>query len=230
MTTPSGDAAPIRVLLVDDQTLVRQGIRALLDLADGVEVIGEAADGEQALDLLGSSADAHPDVVLLDLRMPGIGGLGVLSRLADRSDAPAVLVLTTFDDDHAVLESLRLGARGFLLKDVTLADLTGAIQAVAGGGLHVQPAVTERMLQRAATGDGATARSIAPAALTPRERDILRLLTGGYSNREIATALHLAEGTVKNHVSNLLLKLGVRDRTRAALRGLELGLVAEPRP
>lgn len=225
MTTPSGDASPIRVLLVDDQTLVRQGIRGLLDLADGVEVIGEAADGEQALDLLNSSADAQPDVVLLDLRMPGIGGLGVLARLAEQSDAPPVLVLTTFDDDHAVLESLRLGAKGFLLKDVTLADLTGAIRTVAAGGLHVRAAVTERMLRRAAI--AAPSPNTLPASLTPRERDILRLVTGGFSNREIAAALHLAEGTVKNHVSNLLLKLGVRDRTRAALRGLELGLVGE---
>lgn len=227
MTARPGDPAATRVLLVDDQTLVRQGIRGLLDLAEGVEVVGEAGDGEQALALLGSAA-ALPDVVLLDLRMPGLGGLGVLGALADRTDAPPVLVLTTFDDDHAVLESLRLGARGFLLKDVTLDDLTGAIRTVAEGGLHIQPAVTERLLQRAAGGGGASGWAMTPS-LTPRERDILRLLTGGYSNREIATALHLAEGTVKNHVSNLLVKLGVRDRTRAALRGIELGLVSEPR-
>ena len=223
--SPAADGGvPIRVLLVDDQTLVRQGIAGLLHLDDGVEVVAEAADGEQALQLLTSPAGPRPDVVLLDLRMPGIGGLGVLEALADRPDSPPVLVLTTFDDDHAVLESLRLGARGYLLKDVTLEDLTGAIQTLAGGGLHIQPAVTERLLQRAANG-GDTAPPVVSIALTPRERDILRLLTGGYANREIANALHLAEGTVKNHVSNLLLKLGVRDRTRAALRGLELGLV-----
>lgn len=226
----ASSAPPIRVVLVDDQTLVRQGIRSLLAIAGGVEVVGEAADGVDALPLIDR---ARPDLVLLDLRMPRLDGIGTLRALREAATperpAPPVLVLTTFDDDEAVLGALREGARGYLLKDVTLEQLVSAIETVAGGGRLVQPAVTAALLDRlAGTGPllGQGAPSLAAPALTERELEVLRLVAAGYSNREVATALHLAEGTVKNHVSNVLLKLGVRDRTRAVLRALELGLVS----
>lgn len=212
----------ITVVLVEDQTLVREGIRSLLALADGIMVVGEAADGEEALPLI---AETRPDVVLLDLRMPRMDGLTTLRALG--ADAPAVLVLTTFDDDDAVLDAVRAGARGFLLKDVTLDQLTGAIRAVAGGGSAVHPGITSTLLRRLAGRGGSFDRFDRPEPLTSREVEVLRLVTGGYSNREIARSLHLSEGTVKNHVSVLLTKLGVRDRTRAALRGIELGYSAD---
>jgi DNA-binding NarL/FixJ family response regulator len=216
----------IRVVLVDDQTLVRQGIRSLLALSDDIEVVAEAGDGRAGL----AAIDAHrPDVVLLDLRMPVLDGLGTLRELAGRPDPPAVLVLTTFDDDEAVLAALRAGARGYLLKDVTLDSLLEALRTVASGGRLIQPAVTAGLLERLVTGqlpgsepDGAAGPG---ETLTGRELEVLRLMAAGWSNREIATGLHLAEGTVKNHVSAVLLKLGVHDRTRAVLRALDLGLI-----
>ncbi len=208
----------IRVLLVDDQTLVRQGIRSLLELSQTVTVIGEAADGEEALVLIGR---VKPDVVLLDLRMPKLDGLGVLRALAP--DAPPTLILTTFDDDESVLEGLRLGAKGYLLKDVSLTQLLDAVETLAMGKTLVQPAVTERLLRGL---QKTTYPSLeAPEELTKRELEVVRLLAGGYSNKKIAGALGMSEGTVKNHVSSVLSKLGVRDRTRAVLRALELGYV-----
>jgi DNA-binding NarL/FixJ family response regulator len=214
----------IRVVLVDDQTLVRQGIRSLLALAQDVEVVGEAPDGRTALDVIDTT---HPDVVLLDLRMPVLDGIGTLKHLAQADHRPAVLVLTTFDDDEEVLAALREGAQGYLLKDVTLEALLEAIRTLARGGQHIQPAVSAALLHRLAAG---SPRPAPPQheILTDREIDVLRLMAAGWSNREIAAALHLAEGTVKNHVSAILLKLGVRDRTRAVLRALDAGLVDRP--
>jgi DNA-binding NarL/FixJ family response regulator len=212
----------ITVVVVEDQALVRQGIRSLLELAEDVEVVGEAADGQQALRVI---AEVAPDVVLLDLRMPGMDGISVLRALG--SPLPAVLVLTTFDDEEAVLDAVRAGARGFLLKDVTLDQLVGAIRSVAAGGSALQPGVTDTLLRRLRDQPMSFERFDRPEHLTPREVEILRLLVGGYANREIAAALHLSEGTVKNYVSSVLDKLGVRDRTRAALRGLELGLITD---
>ena len=219
----------IRVCVVDDQTLVRQGIRGLLDLADDVEVVAEAEDGDQALEVI----QAHtPDVVLLDLRMPGRDGVETLLALAERGIDVPVLVLTTFDDEELVIAALRAGARGYLLKDVSLEQLVGALRTLADGGSLVEPAITQRLLRavrpEAPAGERG-APSGDPAApvdeLTRREVEVLRLIASGYANREIAGALHLAEGTVKNHVSNVLLKLGVRDRTRAVLRALHLGII-----
>ncbi|SFB14336.1 two component transcriptional regulator, LuxR family [Amycolatopsis marina] len=214
----------IRVCVVDDQTLVRQGIRSLLDLSTEVTVAAEASDGDEALDILAST---QPDVVLLDLRMPGRDGISTLKAMRERAINVPTLVLTTFDDDELVLRALRAGAHGYLLKDVTLDQLLGAIRTLADGGTLVQPAVTERLVRAARQLPGQERYDDLPPPqpLTEREREILRLLAGGYANREIATALHLAEGTVKNHVSSLLMKLGVRDRTRAVLRGLQHGLL-----
>jgi DNA-binding NarL/FixJ family response regulator len=212
----------IRVCVVDDQTLVRQGIRTLLGLVEGIEVVGEADGGRAALALL---PGLRPDVLLLDLRMPDLDGVGVLRELRAAGDPPPAIVLTTFDDDALFLEAIRAGARGFLLKDVSLERLAEAIRAVAAGGTLIQPAVTERVL-RAALDAGYEFPSLDPPdPLTEREVEVLRLMTGGYSNREIADGLGVAEGTVKNHISSILSKLGVRDRTRAVLKGLELGLL-----
>jgi DNA-binding NarL/FixJ family response regulator len=212
----------IRVVVVDDQTLVRQGIRSLLGLADDVDVIGEATDGEEALALLDR---VEADVVLLDIRMPKLDGLGVLAALSAKTSAPPCVVLTTFDDDELVLRAVAGGARGFLLKDVTLEQLTSAIRTVADGGSVINPAVTERVLrgiERLGAGFDALP---APEPLTKREVEIVGMMAAGYSNREIASACFVAEGTIKNHISNILSKLGVRDRTRAVLRALHLGLV-----
>ncbi|MGI8574352.1 MAG: response regulator [Egibacteraceae bacterium] len=214
----------IEVCVVDDQTLVREGVRSLLELAEDVVVTGEAVDGDAALDLI---ARQPPDVVLLDLRMPRRDGIATLEALRARGIDLPVLVLTTFDDDELVLRALRAGARGYLLKDVTLDQLVEAIRTLASGGTLVQPAVTERMARALAEQPESDAFTELPAPqpLTERELEILRLLAGGYANREIAAALYLAPGTVKNHVSSLLMKLGVRDRTRAVLRALHLGLL-----
>jgi DNA-binding NarL/FixJ family response regulator len=212
----------IRVCLIDDQTLVREGIRVLLDLVPDIEVAGEAEDGATALRVL---SEVRPDVALLDLRMPGLDGLGVLRALRHENRLPPTLVLTTFDDDALMLEAIRLGAKGFLLKDISLSRLAEAIRTVAAGGTLLQPAVTERLLRAALSADTAFPSSAAPEPLSERETAVLRLMTGGLSNREIAGSLHMAEGTVKNHISCILGKLGVRDRTRAVLKALERGLV-----
>jgi DNA-binding NarL/FixJ family response regulator len=220
----------IRVCVVDDQTLVRQGIRGLLELADDVEVVAEASDGDEALKII---AREQPDVVLLDLRMPGRDGISTLEELRGRDLAVPTLVLTTFDDSELALAALRAGARGYLLKDVTLEELLGAVRTLAAGGTLMQPSVTERLL-RTLDSDGRPhdpyPNDPPPQPLTQRELEVLRLLAGGYANREIASALHLAPGTVKNHVSSVLLKLGVRDRTKAVLRALHLGLLGDHDP
>lgn len=213
---------PIRVVLVDDQTLMRLGLRGLLELNPDTEVVGEAGDGEEALRVI---AETGPDVVLLDVRMPRLDGLGVLRRLPAAGDSPAVVLLTTFDDDSALLEGMRAGARGFLLKDVSLERLTDAIRRVAAGETLIRPAVTERVRQGLERVDLDFDSLDPPDRLTPREVEVVRLMAGGFSNREIADAQGTAEGTVKNQVSSILSKLGVRDRTRAVLKALELGLL-----
>lgn len=212
----------IRVCLVDDQTLVRQGIRSLLELAEGIEVIAEAGDGRQALEMI---PQVKPDVVLMDMRMPAMSGLETLQALAAQGTLPPTIILTTFDDDQLVLAGIKAGARGYLLKDVSLDQLVSAIQAVANGGSLVQPAVTQRLLSGLEGLNNVFVSLEQPDSLTERETEILRLMAGGFSNKEIANSLHVAEGTVKNHVSNILSKLGVRDRTRAVLKAFELKLV-----
>ncbi len=215
----------IRVFIADDQMLIRQGIRTLLEMDGNISVVGEAADGAEAVAALLSMP---VDVLLLDIRMPGTDGIDVLHTLAAGGALPATLILTTFDDSDVVLDGIRAGARGFLLKDVSYQQLVAAIRAVASGATVFQPAVTERLLRA-----GRTARSDTGAPreqLTGREAEVVRLMAGGYSNREIAEALGTAEGTVKNHVSSILAKFGVRDRTRAVLKALETGLLRAAYP
>jgi len=212
----------IKVVLVDDQNLIRQGVRSLLELAGDVLVVAEARDGEEALTVIRNAA---PDVVLLDLRMPKMDGVAVLRALQAEGTCPPTIVLTTFDDDVALLEAVRAGAKGYLLKDVSLEQLTAAIRDVAAGGTVIRPTVTERVLRGLEHIRPDFDSLSPPDPLTRREVEILRLMAGGYSNREIASALGTAEGTVKNHASSILSKLGVRDRTRAVLKALELGYI-----
>lgn len=214
---------PIRVLIVDDQHLVREGIRSLLALSDEVDVVGDCDDGDEALEFL---AGGEADVVLLDLRMPRRDGIATLDAMRERGLQVPVLVLTTFDDDELVLGALRSGAKGYMLKDVTLEQLLGGIGAVAGGGTLLQPALTDRLLRAVARLPHEPAQSPPPDDLTDRELDVMRLAASGWSNRQIAQGLYLAEGTVKNHMSSVLMKLGVADRTKAVLRALELGILA----
>ncbi len=212
----------IRVLLVDDQTLVRQGVRSLLELSDNIRVVAEAADGRQAIEMI---PKIEPDVVLMDMRMPVMSGLDALQHLAASGQMRPTIILTTFDDDQLVLAGLQAGARGYLLKDVSLEQLVDAIETVARGGSLVQPAMSQRLLSGLESMHNEFASLDRPDPLTERETEILRLMAGGYSNKEIANSLGVAEGTVKNHVSNILSKLGVRDRTRAVLKAFELKLV-----
>jgi DNA-binding NarL/FixJ family response regulator len=206
----------IRVFIADDQLLVRQGIRTLLEMDPGIEVVGEAGDGSEVIEAVPRTA---VDVLLLDVRMPRKTGIEVLRELAER--LPPTLILTTFDDADVVLDGIRAGARGFMLKDVSYDQLIAAIRAVASGGTVFQPAVTERLLRFAEK----VHRPFLTEHLTDREIEVVRLMSGGYSNREIAHALGTAEGTIKNHVSSILGKFGVRDRTRAVLKALESGLL-----
>ena len=212
----------IRLCLVEDQTIVRQGLRTLLGLVPDIEVVAEASDGDRAVAVI---SEARPDVVLLDLRMPGRDGIAVLGDLGAAGCLPPTIILTTFDEDALLLAALRAGAKGFLLKDVSLERLTDAIRTVAAGGTMIQPAVTERILQAGLEAGWNFPCLDPPDPLTPRETEVLRLLTGGHSNREIADALGSSEGTVKNQISSILSKLGVRDRTRAVLKGLEKGIL-----
>lgn len=212
----------ISVCLVDDQTLVRQGIRSLLELSPDINVIAECVDGAQALEII---PKIKPDVVLLDMRMPGKSGLDVLNTFATQGEVPPTIILTTFDDDQLVLAGLKAGARGYLLKDVSLEQLVEAVKTIAAGGSLIAPMVTQRLLAGIGRMQNQFTSLEQPDPLTERETEILRLMSGGYSNKEIANSLGVAEGTVKNHVSNILSKLGVRDRTRAVLKALEIGIV-----
>ncbi len=209
----------IRVCIVEDQTLVREGLARLLSLAPDIEVIGQAADGDQARQLI---LRTSPDVVLLDVRMPRASGLEVLQSLQSGSNMPPCILLTTFDDDQVVLKGINLGAKGYLLKDVTLERLTDAIRRVAAGETIFSPTLTLRLV-RELNPTLKRASYDSNEALTDREEEVLRLMTGGYTNREIADALAISEGTVKNYVSGILSKLGVRDRTRAVLKAIQEG-------
>lgn len=212
----------IRILLADDHTLLRQGIRSLLELSTTPVLVDELADGEDVVPFL----KRQPvDVVLLDIQMPIKGGIEVLEDMRENDLTVPVIVLTTFDDDSKLLRCAELGARAFMLKDVGKDQLLSTIAKVVAGEVLIHHAVTERVLQGFNRYRAGAARSHQVERLTPRETEVLRFICGGYSNREIGRAIHLSEGTVKNHVSVILSKLGVRDRTRAVIKGLELGLL-----
>jgi DNA-binding NarL/FixJ family response regulator len=217
----------IRVAVVDDQAVIRGGLRMIIDHESDLTTVGEAADGAEAVRLVASAA---PDVVLMDIRMPGVDGIEATRRIlaADGDTAPAVLVLTTFDDDEYVFGALRAGASGFLLKDATPDVLVGAIRTVAAGDSLVDPAVTRRLIERWTDLEDRSAPSVVPGAagtLTERERETLVGLARGLTNRQLADDLFVSEATVKSHVSNLLLKLGVRSRVQAVILAYELAVV-----
>jgi DNA-binding NarL/FixJ family response regulator len=214
----------IRILLADDQRLMREGLRILLELEPDLQVVGEAEDGGAALE---AYEETRPDIVLMDIRMPGIDGVEATRRIRARWPEARVIILTTFDDDEYIFEGLRAGALGYLLKDASGAELADAVRTVAGGGALIEPSVARKVVAefaRLAT-PGRPVDAGLPEPLSEREKNILELLAQGLTNREIAGRLHLAEGTVKNYVTAILQKLGVRDRTQAALRARELDLL-----
>ncbi|MRH29566.1 response regulator [Microbacterium sp. SYP-A9085] len=212
-----------RVLIADDQQLVRTGFRLILEMEPGMEVVGEADDGAVCVRL---ARERRPDVVLMDIRMPGVDGIEATRRLVADGSAARVLILTTFDADQYVYESLRAGAAGFLLKDAPRAQLVSAIRQVADGDALLAPAITRRLIERyapPASRDPAARRAF--AALSDREGEVLRLLTRGLSNAEVAASLFVGEATVKTHVARILTKLGVRDRVQAVVLAYETGFV-----
>jgi DNA-binding NarL/FixJ family response regulator len=213
----------VRVVLVDDQTLVRTGFRMVLDETGDIEVVGEAADGSQALDVV---ARTRPDVVLMDVRMPGLDGIEATRRIRIGPHPAKVLILTTFDLDEYVLAGLRAGASGFLLKDALAADLISAVRVVASGEAVAAPSVTRRLIAHylgsTPARQGTDGRLV---ALTGREREVLTLVARGLSNAEIAASLFVSESTVKTHLGRILAKLGLRDRVQAVILGYECGLV-----
>ncbi|MFC0673847.1 response regulator [Brachybacterium hainanense] len=214
----------VRLVLVDDQEMIRMGLRMVLESQPGIEIVGEAHDGEAALELL---ERIEADVVLMDVRMPRMGGVEATRRLAEREDPPSVLILTTFDLDEYAYDALQAGASGFLLKDAPVEDITAAIRHVHAGDAVVAPSTTRRLLDHFTRARPAGTRDAGARLeqLTPREHEVLRLVARGLSNAEIAAELVLAEGTVKVHVGRILAKLGVRDRVQAVVLAYETGLV-----
>lgn len=213
----------IRVAVIDDQTLVRQGIISLLSLAPDIQVVAQAANGADIVALVNQH---QVDLVLMDIQMPQVDGIAALQLLAAAGSPVPVIILTTFDDHERVLQAMQAGARGYLLKDVALEVLVDAIHQVKNGGSLLQPAITDKILQSFLRQSQSPSPAPAPAdALSAKELEILRLMAAGFSNREIAQSVFKSEGTVKNQVSAILLKLGVRDRTKAVLKAIDLGLL-----
>ena len=212
----------IRIVLVDDQMLIRQGIQTLLELEADLQVVGVAANGRDALHIVERS---QPDVVLMDVRMPEMDGVAATRQLIERYPMLGVIILTTFDDDEYIFEGLKAGARGYLLKDISSDEMAAAIRTVAAGEALIQPSIARKVVAEfGRLANRPTSITLDPP-LTERELDVLRGLAAGLSNREIADKLVITEGTVKNHVSNLLGKLDVRDRTQAVLRAQALRLI-----
>jgi DNA-binding NarL/FixJ family response regulator len=216
--TPPDDAAPIRIVVADDHPIVRAGIVGLLETAPGIEVVGEAADGAEAVEL---AASEHPDLVLMDLRMPGVDGASATASIVAAGGGTRVLVLTTYETDDHILAAIEAGASGYLLKAAPQAEILAGIRAVAAGETVLAPSIAAKLVSRVR----ADAASAAPPALSPREREVLVLVAEGRSNPEIAKALYIGEATVKTHLLHVFEKLGVNDRTRAVTRAMELGLI-----
>jgi NarL family two-component system response regulator LiaR len=212
-------AEPIRVLLVDDHAVVREGLRVFLELQDGIEVVGEAGNGLEAVT---AAERLRPDVILMDLVMPELDGVGAMRQLRERTPSTRVIVLTSFLDDERLLPALQAGAAGYLLKNVEPADLARAVRDAHRGGAHIDPRVAARLVERLAE-DGTRTGEL--ERLTPREREVLELIGHGLSNKRIARELGIAEKTVKTHVGHVLEKLGVSDRTQAALLAVRSGLL-----
>jgi DNA-binding NarL/FixJ family response regulator len=212
----------IRVLVADDQDLVREGLRMMLDAERDITVVGEAADGRQALD---EARRLDPDVVVMDVRMPEVDGIEATTRLAQTGSRARVLVLTTFDLDEYVYSALKAGASGFLLKDATREQLAGAVRTVADGGMLLAPAITRRLIEDYCRRPAPGGLPDAATALSARELDVLRRIARGRSNAEIAAELFLSEATVKSHVARILDKLDLRDRTQVIVFAYESGLV-----
>jgi DNA-binding NarL/FixJ family response regulator len=201
----------IKILIVDDHNIVRQGLAALLKTVQGFEVVAEGSDGEQAVELFGKY---KPDVTLMDLRLPRMNGVDAIARIREGTPGARIVVLTTFDGDEDIYRALQAGARGYLLKGMDLAELTEAIRTVHAGKTRIPPRVAEKLAER-----------MGGASLTARELDVLRLIVAGKSNKDIGNALFISEATVKTHVNSLLSKLGVEDRTQAATTALQRGIV-----
>jgi DNA-binding NarL/FixJ family response regulator len=214
----------INILLVDDQTLVRQGINSLLGLSDSVKVVAQANDGLHAIATI-QDQEVKIDIILMDIRMPNLDGIQTLIKLNELCIKIPVIMLTTFDDHESVIKAIKAGAKGYLLKDVSLETLVEAIKTVDAGKTLIQPAITERLIQGLQGIKGDFESSDIPEPLSQRETEILRLMASGCSNREMAESLFKSEGTIKNQVSSILAKLGVRDRTRAVLKAIEVGLI-----
>ncbi|CUS48303.1 MAG: two component signal transduction system LuxR family response reguator [Idiomarinaceae bacterium HL-53] len=213
-----------RVMLVDDQKLIRQGLASLLSLSEHIQVVQEAADGEEALTWI-KAHGGQVDIVLLDLRMPKMNGIELLQAMRAANISIPVLILTTFDDHHMLIKALKAGARGYLLKDVELETLVNGIDRVVAGESMIQPTITTSLMNGLQGLHSEFEAFDTPEELSTKELEILRLIAAGCSNKEIAEALFKSEGTVKNQVSAIMSKLGVRDRTRAVLRAIELGLI-----
>lgn len=216
----------ISVLLVDDQALFREGLATLLSVWDDIDVVGQAQNGQVAVEQVGALS---PDVVLMDLRMPVLDGVAATTQITAQFPNSRIIALTTFDDDETVFDALRAGAVGYLLKDVSPDKLVEAIRTTANGGSFLQPSVAAKVLSEFTRTGALPAKKpdVQPLVepLSKRELEVLGLICGGSSNKEIAATLFLSTGTVKNHVTNILGKLGVRDRTQAAMRAQELGLI-----
>ncbi|QZN90865.1 response regulator [Idiomarina abyssalis] len=214
----------INVLLVDDQTLVREGLSSLLSLSDNVTVVAQASSGREAVRL---TTESEPDVILMDIRMPDLNGIEAVELLRKKGFQTPVLMLTTFDDHESIMKAIQAGAEGYLLKDVSLEVLVDAIEALADGKTWLQPAITERIVQglKESKAPENDSEQTLVEPLTDKEIAVLRLIAAGLSNNEIAESLFKSTGTVKNQVSSLMAKLGVRDRTRAVLKAIDLGLL-----
>jgi DNA-binding NarL/FixJ family response regulator len=211
-----------RILLIDDQRLMREGLRTLLELETDFEIVGEAGDGQAGLEAF---EQLQPDVTLMDIRMPVMNGVEATRRILSRQPGARIIILTTFDDDANVFDALRAGALGYLLKDASGQELASAVRTVMAGGALIEPSVARKVFAEFARLAPAAKPAELPEPLNERELEILRLLADGLSNKEIAYKLSLAEGTVKNYVTNVLAKVDARDRTQAALRARDLGLL-----